>query len=112
VARVKDHLPAETLPTLYRVILDDVWALERAGSRRAAGRLRIEATRAYSRAWDEKAIRQLEEIGRKARRQLAASDRARPVAGWSRLRVRFGAAHRALPRSTVSASQSTSPGLG
>ncbi len=111
MARVKDQLPAETLPTLYRLILDDVWALERSGSRQAAGRLRVAATRAYSRAWDEKAVRQLEDIGRRARRLIATAD-ARPRARWSRVSIRFGTARGTMPRPASATSQSTSPGLG
>jgi hypothetical protein len=112
VACVKDQFPADTLPTLYRLILDDVWALERAGSRQAAGRLRLAATRAYSRAWDEKAVRQLEDIGRRARRQCIATEDTRPRPRWSRVRVRFGTARESMPRPTAAPSQSTSPGLG
>ena len=42
-------------PCLYRAILDRVAALEIAGERVHAARLRTEATDAYSRAWDERA---------------------------------------------------------
>ncbi|CAN5578732.1 hypothetical protein BH20CHL7_BH20CHL7_19300 [soil metagenome] len=53
------HTPAEELPALYRAILDRVAELEAAGQRRAAGDVRRRATAAYSRAWDDRARRQL-----------------------------------------------------
>lgn len=51
---------AELLPTLYRSILDGVARLERAGQRPTAGRIRSEATEAYSKAWDDRSRRRLE----------------------------------------------------
>lgn len=112
MASVKDHLPPETLPALYRRILDDVWALERAGSRAAAARLRAAATRSYSRAWDERAVRQLEEIGRSARRQLTTAGRPEPSTRLSRLGTRLRDARNRLPEPIVGASHRTLPDLG
>ncbi len=54
--------PAEVLPTRYRAILDGVAVLESRGLRRAAGRIRREATSAYSRAWDARALRRLDRL--------------------------------------------------
>lgn len=71
---------AEDLPELYRAILDRVADLERIGNRRDAGRIRADATRAYSDAWDEGARRQLLGLLARATRALAAPDRPR---GWS-----------------------------
>jgi hypothetical protein len=50
---------AEELPELYRAVLDRVGELEAAGHRRVANRIRADAIRIYSRAWDERAHREL-----------------------------------------------------
>jgi hypothetical protein len=63
--------PSEELPALYRAILDRVADLEASGERAEAGRLRSEATAAYSRAWDDRARRRLESLLRRAVRQTA-----------------------------------------
>jgi len=63
---------AEDLPTLYRAILDRVALLESAGDRSEARRVRQHATAAYSRAWDERARRELESLLRRAERPTAA----------------------------------------
>lgn len=63
---------AEDLPTLYRAILDRVALLETAGDRSEARRVRQHATVAYSRAWDERARRELESLLRRAERPTAA----------------------------------------
>ncbi len=63
---MEPNSPAEELPALYRAILDRVAALEIAGERVHAARLRTEATDAYSRAWDERARRRLESILRRS----------------------------------------------
>jgi hypothetical protein len=62
---MEPNSPAEELPALYRAILDRVAALELAGDRADAARLRSEATDAYSRAWDERARRRLEALLRR-----------------------------------------------
>lgn len=64
--------PAEDLPTLYRAILDRVAILEAAGERGEAGRVRLQATTAYSRAWDDRARRELEALLRRADRPTVA----------------------------------------
>lgn len=56
---MESHSPAEELPALYRAILDRVAELERVGDRDEARQVRQRATVAYSRAWDERARRQL-----------------------------------------------------
>ena len=50
---------SEELPALYRAVLDRVAELERARERELANRIRAEATHIYSRAWDERARREL-----------------------------------------------------
>lgn len=79
---------AEDLPTLYRAILDRVALLESAGDRGEAARVRRQATAAYSRAWDDRARRELEALLRRAERPTAAErllGRGRPrVLGRSR----------------------------
>ncbi|HEY7936260.1 MAG TPA: hypothetical protein VID26_03935 [Candidatus Limnocylindrales bacterium] len=57
---------AADLPIVYRAALDAVDGLSQIGLRREATKLRDEAIRAYSRAWDEKCRRKLEEIQGKA----------------------------------------------
>jgi phage-related minor tail protein len=66
------HTPAEELPSLYRAILDRIAALEAAGQRADAVRIRRDATRAYSRAWAERARRELEALLRRASAPTAA----------------------------------------
>ena len=65
---------AEELPDLYRAILERVAVLERLGARSEAGRIRVEATRAYSNAWDDAARRDLLAL-------LARADRSAGDAG-------------------------------
>ncbi|MEZ0240034.1 MAG: hypothetical protein ACAH65_04480 [Chloroflexota bacterium] len=48
---------AEELPGLYRAVLDRVAELELSGRRELANDVRSEATRIYSRAWDDRARR-------------------------------------------------------
>jgi len=79
---------AEELPDLYRAILERVAVLERIGARSEAGRIRMEATRAYSNAWDDAARRDL--LGLLARADRSAGTPARTRA-WS-LRRRSAAA--------------------
>ena len=60
--------PPEELPALYRAILDRVAEMEAAGERAAAGRVRRAASAAYSRAWDDRARRALQDLLRSATR--------------------------------------------
>ncbi len=71
-----DPVLAEYLPVLYRVALDAVDELARRGARSDAARLRAMAGRAYSRAWDDRCRRSLEDVVRRAR---AGSDREAPT---------------------------------
>jgi hypothetical protein len=57
---------AAHLPGLYRAALDAVDELARRGGRRDAARLRAAAARAYSRAWDDRCRRILEQVIRDA----------------------------------------------
>jgi hypothetical protein len=50
---------AEELPALYRAVLDRVGQLEAAGQRGLANRVRADAIKIYSRAWDDRARREL-----------------------------------------------------
>jgi hypothetical protein len=50
---------AEQLPELYRAVLDRVGQLEADDHRQIANRIRADAIRIYSRAWDERARREL-----------------------------------------------------
>jgi hypothetical protein len=53
---------AETLPRVYRRVLDAVARLEAVGARRDANRFRAAAIEVYSHAWDARCHRRLEEI--------------------------------------------------
>jgi hypothetical protein len=57
---------AEELPSLYRALLDRIAQMDAAGQRSVAYRIRVKATRIYSRAWDDRARRGLEELLRQA----------------------------------------------
>lgn len=71
--RSVDELPpAEEFPALYRAILDRVDRLERIGDRREAARIRSDAIRAYSQAWDAAHKRRLELVYRRVERALEA----------------------------------------
>ncbi len=50
---------AEVLPALYRAVLDRVAEIASSGQRPLANDVRAEAIRIYSRAWDERAQREL-----------------------------------------------------
>lgn len=61
-----DPVLAEHLPVLYRIALDAIDELARRGERSDAARLRVMAGRAYSRAWDDRCRRTLEDVVRRA----------------------------------------------
>lgn len=65
---MESNAPSEELPALYRAILDRVATLEAAGDRDEGLRVRRAASKAYSRAWDEQARRQLISLLREAER--------------------------------------------
>jgi len=56
---------AEDLPALYRAVLDRVAELEATGDRIEARRIRAEAIRIYSRAWNQRAQRRLQSLLRR-----------------------------------------------
>jgi hypothetical protein len=56
---------AEELPALYRAVLDRVAEFAAAGHRDLANHVRAEATRIYSRSWDDRARRNLEALLRR-----------------------------------------------
>lgn len=67
-----DQTIAETLPRLYRDVLDALARLEHLGAMGDAARLRAEAIAAYSRAWDATCYERLRsQLGRI---ELAARD--------------------------------------
>jgi hypothetical protein len=66
---------SEELPALYRAVLDRVAQLEASRDRALANRVRAEATQIYSRAWDERARRELLAL----LRRNAATDAGIPV---------------------------------
>lgn len=68
---MEPNSPAEDLPALYRAILDRVAELEASGERGAAAQVRTTAIRAYSRAWDDRARRELEQLLRRAAKPTA-----------------------------------------
>jgi hypothetical protein len=70
--KMEPNSRAEDLPTLYRAILERVAALEGEGDRTEARGIRQQATAAYSRAWDDRARRELESLLRRADRPTAA----------------------------------------
>jgi hypothetical protein len=70
--------PAEELPALYRALLDRVAQIEAEGRRAAAYRLRSEASRIYSRSWDDRARRALQDLlTRTMDTKVGQPDRAR-----------------------------------
>lgn len=69
---MEPNSPAEDLPALYRAILDRVAELEASGERGAAAQVRTTAIRAYSRAWDDRARRELEQLLRRGATPTAA----------------------------------------
>jgi hypothetical protein len=50
---------SEELPALYRAVLDRVAEIAASGRRSLANEVRAEAIRIYSRAWDDRARREL-----------------------------------------------------
>ena len=67
---------SEELPALYRAVLDRVAEIAASGRRPLANDIRRQAIRIYSRAWDERARRDLEAL---LRRHTLASVQARPA---------------------------------
>jgi hypothetical protein len=66
--------PTESLPALYRAILDLVADLEHRGLRPDAVRVRAEATKVYSTSWDERGQRRLHQVYARASRMVQEHD--------------------------------------
>ncbi len=66
---------AETLPRVYRRVLDAVGRLEQLGGRQDAARFRSTAIRLYSGSWDARSHRRLEDVA--TRTEAAARERER-----------------------------------
>lgn len=77
---------AEELPALYRAILDRIAQMDAAGHRSLAYRIRSDATRIYSRAWDDRARRDLQALLRETADK--ATPRRAPVQGAARRSAR------------------------
>jgi hypothetical protein len=73
---VNEQPPAEEFPGLYRAILDRVARLEAIGARNDAAKIRSDATRAYSSAWDHKSRKKLDDLLRRSDRAIEARSRA------------------------------------
>ena len=61
---------AETLPVLYRAVLDAVAELEARGLRREAATIRADATEAYSGPWTPGASRRMSSLRERARKVM------------------------------------------
>ncbi len=70
---------SETLPVMYRAVLDAIGELEALGFRREAAQVRVEATRAYSGAWNPAAARRMQVLRERADRLAAGERRRRPA---------------------------------
>lgn len=68
---------SEVLPGLYRAVLDAVADLEVRGKRHEAARIRADATRIYSKAWNATAARRLGVLRLRADRIVESRRRAR-----------------------------------
>ena len=65
---------AETLPRVYRRVLDAVERLERLGGRQEAARFRAAAIRVYSGSWDAASHRHLEDVATRAEAAARSRD--------------------------------------
>ncbi len=59
---MEPNTAATKLPGLYRDVLDRVGELSASGHRDHANQVRAEAVKIYSRAWDERARRELQAL--------------------------------------------------
>jgi hypothetical protein len=66
LVRMDPNAVSEELPALYRAVLDRVAQLEADGHRETARRIRAEAIRIYSRSWDHRACRRLDDLLRRS----------------------------------------------
>jgi hypothetical protein len=74
---MEEPLVAESLPELYRQVLDRVAALEQHGMRDEAALVRNDAIHVYSGAWTETAERRLRGLRIHAERVMSGRDRPR-----------------------------------
>lgn len=84
---------AEELPALYRALLDRIAQIDAAGHRALGHRIRSQATQIYSRAWDDRARRGLEDLLRQTVEKPAVQ---RTMRGAARRTAR-AAARRTAP---------------
>ena len=77
LAMMEPKSASEELPDLYRAVLDRVAELEASRERAQANRVRAEAIHIYSRAWDERARRELLAL----LRRNSTADPGLPVTG-------------------------------
>ncbi len=90
LASVEGTSIAQSLPELYRAVLERVVSLEHTGRRDEALIIRRAAVAAYSRAWDDRAHKRLASLRDRAERVLDGIDRprlarpVRPALRWSR----------------------------
>ena len=70
---MEPNAAAEELPALYRAVLDRVGELAADGQRTMANTVRADAIAIYSRAWDERARRDLEALLRRHTPEVAGA---------------------------------------
>lgn len=94
VASVESPLVAHALPELYRAVLERVASLEFLGHRHEAFLIRRTAIEAYSKVWDDRALRRMTELQARAERVLDGAARPRGV-------VQSRPTSRPIPRPTA-----------
>ena len=77
---MQESIRVESMPMLYREVLDSVARLERAGDRAGAYDIRRRAIAAYSSRWDERGRRALEKLLTESQAKVAATQRNGAVA--------------------------------
>ena len=78
---MEPNAAAEELPALYRAVLDRVGELVADGQRSMANQVRADAIAIYSRAWDERSRRRLQNLLRRTTTETAGLRSAPPTAG-------------------------------
>lgn len=87
---------SETMPVLYRAVLDAIAELEALRFRREAAQIRIDAIAAYSGSWDPRTAHRLQVLRARATRVVSGRRRPRHGAVLERL-----GRHPDLGRTTV-----------
>jgi hypothetical protein len=77
---------SEELPALYRAVLDRIAQIDAGGHHSVGYRMRVQATKLYSRAWDDRARRGLEALLRQA--AVTGPTQRDPVQGSTRQSAR------------------------